>query len=314
MRNLFAGLVLATALMGTWVGPTRGEETPLLVPVPDSLSWGDVLDLKAMHYAVIPRGKSNILFAWGPVEEEASVRFRQALDAAKPISEIWLYSQGGILDEGLEIGRMIHARKLATHILRGQRCVSACNFMFMGGVVRYVDSGAQFEVHMFSDNQANHLRQDLQAPPKTYEALLKKFSSMDVDVLINALTSYYPDLEVTPDSFQAAVGVVKQQNSVDASDDDALSLAAVKKIIADYNHDHADHPIDEGAAITRIVLDEDVKRVQMDSAKTAAVIARFLTEMGLSLKFLTRFAEIHNDQPTALTREELREFNVMNTD
>jgi hypothetical protein len=310
--------VLATVLallLGGAVGMiTRtAHAQSVFSPVPDKLSWQDVLQTKSMHYALIKHGRANILFVWGEVEDDASNHFRDALDQAKPIDEIWLYSQGGNLEEGLEIGRMIHARKLATHIIAGQRCVSACNFIFMGGVIRYVDSGAAFVVHMFSDNESDDLLQDLSEPPHSYQTLLKKYSSMDINDLINEVVALYPDFKPTPESFQAALKSEKQKNASE-DNEDLLDLDALEDLITDYNNTHKDAQVNEHNVIRQVVLSEDVKRIQMSSAQTSAEIARYLTEMGLSLKFLTRFATIHNDDPTPLTRDELREFNVINID
>ena len=49
---------------------------------------------------------------------------------------------------------MPRARSSATHgptrTPKGWACFSACNFIFMGGVIRYVDQGGIFAVHMFT--------------------------------------------------------------------------------------------------------------------------------------------------------------------
>jgi hypothetical protein len=39
---------------------------------------------------------------------------------------------------------------IPTRLPAGWACFSACNFMFMGGVARYVDDGGLFIVHMFT--------------------------------------------------------------------------------------------------------------------------------------------------------------------
>lgn len=307
---LAAGLALSP---GNARAQFSNTSDPLISPFPEKAKLSDLFHMKALHYSLIPKGKANILFVYGGVEDGATVRFREALDAAKPIDEIWLESPGGSLEDGLEIGRIIHSRKLATHVVKGMQCVSACNFMFMGGVIRYVDPGAEFTVHMFSDGEAEGLRQDLVRPPKTFAALAKRYPTVDVNALAAVINKAFPDLDVTPGKFKAAMIKVRQDaKSVD--DDDALDLEAIRQIIADYNRDHPDDLIPESAIIQRVVLDQDVKGIQMYSAQTAASIARFLTEMGMSLKFLTAFASIHNNAARPLTRAELREFNVMNTD
>jgi hypothetical protein len=57
-----------------------------------------------------------------------------------------------------------------------------------------------------------------------------------------------------------------------------------------------------------------VKKIQQDGAQTAAMIARYLSEMSISLRFLTDFANIPNAQPQSLSIDELRDLNVVNAD
>ena len=51
---------------------------------------------------------------------------------------------------GNQAGRFIRENNMTTRIPAGWACFSACNFMFMGGVVRHVDHGGLFIVHMFT--------------------------------------------------------------------------------------------------------------------------------------------------------------------
>ena len=77
------------------------------------------------------------------------------LDA--PIDEIWLRSPGGVARAGNEAGKVIRASGIPTRIPSGWACFSACNFLFMGGAIRFVDPGGLFVVHMFThvgDKQA----------------------------------------------------------------------------------------------------------------------------------------------------------------
>ena len=55
---------------------------------------------------------------------------------------------------------MIRKAMVPTRIPTGWACFSACNFMFMGGAIRFVDSGGHFIVHMFThaDKDAVHAR------------------------------------------------------------------------------------------------------------------------------------------------------------
>lgn len=71
----------------------------------------------------------------------------------RPVHEVWLVSGGGVLGEGIGVGRAIREHALATgrlltvRIPDGQRCVSACTVAFMGGVQRVKNPGATYEVH-----------------------------------------------------------------------------------------------------------------------------------------------------------------------
>lgn len=80
-----------------------------------------------------------------------------------------------------------------------------------------------------------------------------------------------------------------------------------------YNEEHH-AKLDVPDYLMTMVVDINIKQIQQDSAQRAAEIARFLAEMGLSLRFLTAFANISNDHPRELSRDELRDFNITNTD
>jgi|GEM_PF-1955465 hypothetical protein len=166
----------------------------------------------------------------GQIGEGDYERFRQALAQVPGVEDIVLNSPGGILDEGLAIGRLIRSRHLTTRIPAGFRCMSACNFVFLGGVVRYVDPSGIFAVHMFTASGSE---------------------------------SYVNDV-----------------------------IAEVRK---------------RG-------LEATIRDIEQESAETAAKIARFLVEMSVSLRFLTEFASIPNEHPRVLSLEELREYNIINTD
>jgi hypothetical protein len=102
-----------------------------------------------------------VLLAEGQIDDNLVPRLRQALERNNPV-EIWLRSPGGNARIGNEAGRLIRQQMIPTRIPNGWACFSACNFLFMGGVVRYVDRGGLFIVHMFThtgDRQA--IRQEV---------------------------------------------------------------------------------------------------------------------------------------------------------
>lgn len=75
--------------------------------------------------------------------------------AAPPV--VVLDSQGGSVSDALEIGRAIRALGLETALEGGAVCLSACPYMFAGGVVRQVADGARLGVHQHSFGESSIL-------------------------------------------------------------------------------------------------------------------------------------------------------------
>lgn len=109
-----------------------------------------VLDASALEFQLRQVGDKKILLLSGSFDSGDSLTLGEMLRRAGRVDEVWFDSPGGIVSEGLEIGRRIRAAQLATRIPREAQCVSICAFAFLGGVLRYVDQGAIYAVHMFS--------------------------------------------------------------------------------------------------------------------------------------------------------------------
>ena len=90
-----------------------------------------------------------MLKAEGQIDQDVPTKLQDAIKANDP-QEIWLRSPGGDARAGNAAGKIIRHAMIPTRIPEGWACFSACNFMFMGGVVRYVDPGGPFVVHMFT--------------------------------------------------------------------------------------------------------------------------------------------------------------------
>ncbi len=200
-------------------------------PTPAELCGkGRLFFCDSMNFAIHRAGRRRSLVLQGGIGAGDTERFRAALEQAGPIDEIMLDSPGGVLEEGLAIGRIVRARKLTTHVPNGFACISACNFVFMGGVVRYVDPGGVFMVHMFTASGSE-----------------------------------------------------------------------------DFIADIATETREKG-------LPSTVRAIEQEAAETAAKVARYLVEMSVSLRFLTEFAAIPNANPRRLNADELRQYNLVNTD
>ena len=114
---------------------------------PEHLNWSTY---PVMRFTLDTSGGHRVLRAEGQIDEDAPARLQDALKANAPIDEIWLRSPGGVARAGNEAGKIIRASGIPTRIPSGWACFSACNFIFMGGAVRYVDPGGIFAVHMFT--------------------------------------------------------------------------------------------------------------------------------------------------------------------
>lgn len=105
---------------------------------------------RQMTFNVLERpGQRPVLLAEGVVDDNLIPRLRAALESFQG-DEIWLRSPGGNAEVGNQAGRLIRQNNMTTRIPAGWACFSACNFLFMGGGVRYVDPGGLFIVHMFT--------------------------------------------------------------------------------------------------------------------------------------------------------------------
>jgi hypothetical protein len=103
-----------------------------------------------MKFTLDTSGGARVLRAEGAIDEDAPARLQAALQANGPIDEIWVRSPGGDARAGNEAGKIIRKAGIPTRIPDGWACFSACNFVFMGGPIRFVDSGGLFVVHMFT--------------------------------------------------------------------------------------------------------------------------------------------------------------------
>jgi len=126
-----------------------GANDPKNPTCPEHPDWG-----AAVAMTVTPRVLDNgdhVLIAEGIIDAGLPARLKAALDKDPLINEIWLRSRGGDAQAGNEAGKVIHAALVPiTRIPAGWTCFSACNFVFMGGVSRFVETGGVFMVHMFT--------------------------------------------------------------------------------------------------------------------------------------------------------------------
>lgn len=138
----FAALVGLLAAEGARAQADRDNPT-----CPASPNWSNYRQMRFTPQEVNGR---RVLLAEGMIDDDVVPRLQAALDQHQDIGEIWFRSPGGNARVGNEAGRIIRQNGMVTRIPAGWACFSACNFMFMGGVARFVDPGGLFMVHMFT--------------------------------------------------------------------------------------------------------------------------------------------------------------------
>ncbi len=114
---------------------------------PKFMNWSTYPEMK---FTLETINGVRVLKAEGQIDQDVPAKLQDALKANDPVQEIWLRSPGGDARAGNAAGKIIREAMIPTRIPDGWACFSACNFMFMGGVIRYVDQGGIFAVHMFT--------------------------------------------------------------------------------------------------------------------------------------------------------------------
>jgi hypothetical protein len=114
---------------------------------PRTLDWSTY---RQMRFTADEIGGRRILKAEGRIDDDAASRLKSTLEENEPFDEIWLRSSGGNARVGNQAGMMIRNLGIPTRIPAGWACFSACNFIFMGGPIRFIDDGGLFVVHMFT--------------------------------------------------------------------------------------------------------------------------------------------------------------------
>jgi hypothetical protein len=137
-------LIALAATASAASGVTMDPSNPTC---PKAMNWSTYREMRFTPETI--DGKS-VLKAEGVIDEGAPQRLQEALKSGIRIDEIWIRSPGGNARAGNEAGKIIRASGIPTRVPQGWACFSACNFIFMGGPIRFVDEGGVFAVHMFT--------------------------------------------------------------------------------------------------------------------------------------------------------------------
>jgi hypothetical protein len=142
--RLIATLAATAALLTAQVA--QAQTDPDNPSCPRNPNWSNYPE---MRFTVEEIEGRQVLLAEGRIDDNLIPRLQAALENFEG-EEIWLRSPGGNARIGNQAGRLIRENNMTTRIPSGWACFSACNFLFMGGIVRLVDDGGSFIVHMFT--------------------------------------------------------------------------------------------------------------------------------------------------------------------
>jgi len=146
VRRKLPSLLAMLALTGAQAGPAQAPRDPANPTCPRAPNWGTN---QPMTLTVQQINGHPVLLAEGRIDDNLLPRLQEALRTFQG-DEIWLRSGGGNARIGNQAGTLIRNNNMTTRIPAGWACFSACNFLFMGGVVRHIDQGGLFIVHMFT--------------------------------------------------------------------------------------------------------------------------------------------------------------------
>lgn len=203
-----------------------------------------------MTYKVMQAEGKTVLLAEGQIEGGESGRLAAAMAQAGAIEEVWFNSPGGDALEGPAMGRILRKSGAMVRLTQGRACISACSYAFLGGVVRIVDPGGYYGVHMFH--------------------------SID------------------------SIGTLKLVDRV-------LSYNTQAKALLDKGQ-----PIDKVRGALVAAVSDDLRGFEQEAAQTAAIRARYLVEMSLSLDFMTDAFGTHSTEVCYLNPQGLTRYNVTN--
>lgn len=90
----------------------------------------------------------TLLVVNGPIQPGDAGRFEAYLESLESAPDaVALNSPGGIVDEALDLGRLVRSRGLDTLILPGTACLSSCPYVLAGGVERRVSGAGAVGLH-----------------------------------------------------------------------------------------------------------------------------------------------------------------------
>jgi hypothetical protein len=119
----------------------------------------------------------------GQIAPGDAARFADWLEGQTGLARLRLHSPGGSVTDALEIGAAIRDAGLATTMAAGDICLSACPYMFVGGVSRAADPAAMIGVHQhyFGENTVLPAFLAVEDVQRGQAAVLRHLVEMGID-------------------------------------------------------------------------------------------------------------------------------------
>lgn len=95
------------------------------------------------------------IYIKGNIEEGDAMKFINVFGSRDDINTVWLESDGGVVDDGMAIAKMIKILELDTYAEKN--CNSICSIMFLSGWKKMVTKDAEVGIHA-AYNQQNGLK------------------------------------------------------------------------------------------------------------------------------------------------------------
>jgi hypothetical protein len=109
-------------------------------------SAADVKDLDSGPVVIGGYAFDHVIMVSGGFEEGDADKFLAATSGLSRVL-VDLDSSGGLLNEGIDIGREIRVRQFATDVAPNRECLSACAFAWLAGTPRIADRSAVILFH-----------------------------------------------------------------------------------------------------------------------------------------------------------------------
>lgn len=83
----------------------------------------------------------------GLIEPGDSIKFLNVVSQTEGVTTVWLESNGGMVNEGMAIAKMIKVMGLSTYVHESSYCNSICSIIFLSGKRKLVNANSHIGVH-----------------------------------------------------------------------------------------------------------------------------------------------------------------------